>query len=502
MTSPLPVHAEDAEFMHWWYGLTPLEKDALAPADYGRHTARYRGLTLYVDATVERLQRDQERKAIDCEVVAAAKNATGGDASGRITYRRALDIQAKPIRWLWPRRIARGKVSIVAGNPGLGKSQVTVSMAAVVTTGGDWPVDRTRCERGNVIFLSAEDDPADTIRPRLEAAGADLSRVFILDAVVESYRADGAEVARAFNLKHDLDRLGALLTEIGDVALVVIDPVTAYLGDSDSHVNAEVRALLAPLSDLAVKHGTAVVCVTHLNKGGGSDALMRVTGSMAFVAAARSAWLVAKDPEVESRRLFLPLKNNIGNDETGLAFAVESAEVKSAAGLIETSRVLWEPHSVTMTANEAMAPQGDPEERSAVDDAKQFLSGLLADGPVPFSQVKADADGAGHSWATIRRAQKALGIESSKVGMKMGWEWALPRRCSEGAPHKNMSTLSTFGNIEHLRANSDLSPNAVEVPKATSGTEGDTQKRMAPSGGDSSVAGESASEAYRRASRG
>jgi len=357
-------------------------------------------------------------------------NAPGADSESHIAYRRVSDIQAKPIRWLWQGRIARGKVSMLAGNPGLGKSQVTVSMAAVVSTGSTWPVDRTRCEPGNVIFLSAEDDPADTIRPRLEAAGADLSRVFILDAVIEGYRADGGEMVRAFNLKADFGRLGALLAKIGDVALIVIDPITAYLGDADSHKNAEIRALLSPLSDLAAKHGAAVMCVSHLNKSGGGEALLRVTGSMAFVAAARSAWLVAKDPENETRRLFLPLKNNIGNDQSGLAFAVQSARVKSAAGLIETSRVMWEAEAVTVTADEAMALQGDPEERSAIDDAREFLAGLLVDGPVQAGQIREDAKEAGLNWRTVQRAADRLGVVRHKDGMRGGWLWAL-KSCTE-----------------------------------------------------------------------
>lgn len=343
-----------------------------------------------------------------------------------ITYRCALDIQAKPIHWLWHGRIARGKVSMLAGNPGLGKSQVAASMAAIVTTGGTWPVDKTRCDRGSVVILSAEDDPADTIRPRLEAVGADLSRVFILDAVIEGYQSDGGEMHRAFNLVEDMARLGDLLAEIGDVALIVIDPITAYLGGADSHKNAEIRALLAPLSDMAAKHGAAVVCVSHLNKGGNSDALMRVTGSLAFVAASRAAFVVAKDQDNDARRLLLPLKNNIGNDQTGLAFTIHSAQVESAAGLIDTSYVAWEPDGVTVTADEAMAQHGDLEERDAVKDAKDFLKGLLADGPVRSKQIKQDAEGAGYSWRTIQRAQKSLGIEAIKEGMNSGWVWQLP----------------------------------------------------------------------------
>ena len=389
-------------------------------------------------------------------------NAPADDPASCIAYRRVSEIQAKPIRWLWQGRIARGKVSMLAGNPGLGKSQVTVSMAAVVSTGGAWPVDRTRCERGNVIFLSAEDDPADTIRPRLEAAGADLQRVFILDAVVESYRADGGKMVRAFNLTRDMERLGALLAEIGDVALIVIDPITAYLGEADSHKNAEIRALLSPLSDLAAKHGTAVVCVSHLNKSGGGEALMRVTGSMAFVAAARAAFIVAKDQESEARRLFLPLKNNIGNDQTGLAFALESAQVASPAGSIETSRVLWESEAVAVTADEAMAPQGDPEDRSRTDEAQDWLRKLLSPAPMKASDVQKEARQAGISEKALRRARERLGIKPDKREFAGGWWWGIDGcEDAQDAQDAPSLTVGTFGGKGHLRG--DFGAVEVEI---------------------------------------
>ena len=347
--------------------------------------------------------------------------------AGRVAYRRVSDIEAKPINWLWPGRFARGKVGMIAGNPGLGKSQITASMAAIVTMGGQWPVDRSPCTQGNVVILSAEDDPADTLRPRLEAAGADLNRCFVLDAVLDSSVADGGERQRSFNLQTDLGRLGAMLKEIGGATLIVIDPITAYLGGADSHKNAEIRALLAPLSDLAGQHRAAVVCVSHLNKSAGSEALLRVTGSLAFVAAARAAFVVAKDPDNDLRRLFLPLKNNIGNDKSGLAFAVQSARIHSPAGVIDTSCVIWEAEAVTISADSAMAQPLDQEERDDLDEAKEFLRGLLADGPVPSKQVRADAEGAGHAWRTVQRAQKALGIGAVKEGMKGGWIWRLPQ---------------------------------------------------------------------------
>ena len=248
---------------------------------------------------------------------------------------------------------------MVAGHPGLGKSQVCVSLAAIVTTGGLWPVDRTRCERGTVLILSAEDDPEDTIRPRLEAAGADLARIHVLEAV-EEQQADGGIARRAFSLADDLSRLGVVLAQLGDVALVVIDPITAYLGETDSHKAADVRAVLAPLGELAAKHGAAVIAVSHLRKSGAGEAMLQVTGSLAFVAAARAAYIIAKDQDDPSRRLMLPVKNNLGDDQTGYAFRIEATRLPSH---IDTSRIAWEVERVTVTADEALAPPQAAEER-------------------------------------------------------------------------------------------------------------------------------------------
>lgn len=376
----------------------------------------------------------------------------GGTCLAEAVYRRLSDIQPKPIRWLWRGRIAKGKVFMLAGHPGLGKSQALISVAAIVTTGGTWPLDRTECEVGSVIILSAEDDAEDTIRPRLEAAGADLKRVFILDAIREPNR-DGNLTTRPFNLTADIERLSNLARKLGDVALIVIDPIiTAYLGGVDSHKNAEVRGVLAPLAAMAAEIEAAIVCVSHLNKAGGPEAMLRVMGSLGFVAAARAAYLVAKDPEDETRRLFVPMKNNLAEDRGELAFWVKGKTLESG---IETSCVEWGADPVTMTADEAMVPAGDPEERDEIEDAQVFLRGLLEKGPVASKQVRADADCAGYSWATTRRAQKAIGIEAYREGFgKEGvWYWRLP----DGTPapskvlkenkdaHTNM--VSTFGGM-------------------------------------------------------
>jgi putative DNA primase/helicase len=346
---------------------------------------------------------------------------TSDDPSG-IICSRVADIEAKPVHWLWRGRIARGKVTLIAGHPGLGKSQAGLSLAAIVSAGGKWPLCGEHCERGSVVILSAEDDAADTIRPRLEAAAADVSRVHLFEAVRD--QDDKGEMrTRGLSLATDITRIAAKIAELSDVALLIVDPVSAYLGDTDSHKNADVRALLTPLADMASRHGVAVVLITHLSKNASAEALLRVQGSIAFAAAARAAWGVARDKNAPSRRLFLALKNNIGQDQTGLAFAVEGVTLP---GGIETSRVVWEGEPVTMSAEEAFAPELNREDRAAVEEAKAFLAGLLADGPVPSRQVRADAEGAGHHWSAIRRAQVALGVDAVKEGFKGGWTWRLP----------------------------------------------------------------------------
>ncbi len=380
-----------------------------------------------------------------------SKPFPGSASAGSLTTRRLADIQARPVCWLWPGRIARGKLTIIAGNPGLGKSQVTASIAAVVTTCGRWPVDRQQCKIGNVLFLSAEDDAADTLRPRLEAAGADLRLVHVVEGVVAGYTQDGSRKDRTFSLEKDLQALESKLAELRDVATVVIDPISAYLGDVDSHKNADVRSLLAPLSELAARHNTAIIGISHLNKAGGAQALMRVTGSLAFVAAARAAYLVTADLQDKMRRLFLPMKNNLGPDAAGLAFRIEPATLSSPAGALETSRVSWESEPVPITADEAMQAEQHPGSTNALEAAEDWLRETLANGPVAVLGVVDAARADGIAEKTLRRASKALRIQKDKESMEGGWWWSLPPKMAKSAEDAQGSDVAIFDKNGHLR---------------------------------------------------
>ncbi len=153
---------------------------------------------------------------------------------------RLSEVEPEPINWLWPGRIPKGKITLIAGHPGLGKSQVTVSIAAIVSSGGIWPVDEIPADVGNVLILSAEDGIADTIKPRLLAAGADTNRIEAIEAV------RAGDQRFPFSLKRDLE-----LLRDTEASLLIVDPLAAYMGGVDSHKDADVRTFLAPLSDFA-----------------------------------------------------------------------------------------------------------------------------------------------------------------------------------------------------------------------------------------------------------
>jgi putative DNA primase/helicase len=346
-----------------------------------------------------------------------------------LVTRCVADINAQPVRWVWPGRIALGKVTMLAGHPGTGKSQLALAIGATVTAGVRWPVDDTKAEPGSVIILSAEDDPADTIRPRLEAAGADLSRCHVIEAA-QDVGDGGKPRRRAFSLIDDLARLDAELRRIGDVVLVIIDPITAYLGKTDSHRNAEVRAVLAPLAELAAQHGIAMLAISHLRKSLAGDAVLQITGSLAFTAAARAVYIVARDPDDPARRVFLPAKNNFGDDQTGYAYRIEPVSLANGIG---TSRIVWEPELVTLTADEALVARDRKNDGSTKrDSAAQWLAEVLSEGPVPVATLQTGTAAAGFSWGTMRRAADSLGIVTEKTGYDGGWAWRRPEVVEPG----------------------------------------------------------------------
>jgi len=354
------------------------------------------------------------------------------------------DIAPEAVRRLWAGRIPLGKLTLLVGDPGLGKSLLTVDIASRISRDAVFP-DGASCESGSVIFLSAEDDPGDTIRPRLDVAGADVSRVHILEAVRVPLT-DGTLVEKPFNLETDCALLEGVLLKHRDVRLIVIDPISAYLGGVDSHSNAEVRGLLAPLVSLAAKYGVAVLAVTHLRKSAGA-AIYRAISSIAFAAASRAVWAVAEDPEDAKRRLLLPVKQNLSADAGGLAFRIEAQS--------NVPRLAWEPGVVALAANDVLGNIEMQQDQSERREAKEWLKDFLADGPVAVKRIQAESKGAGLSWATVRRAKDDLRVIASKSNFSGGWEWHLEDAQHEDA-HPIHSYVSAF---EQPTENKDVKRN-------------------------------------------
>jgi len=327
--------------------------------------------------------------------------------------RQLSTIEAQAIRWLWKFRIARGKTTIVAGDPKLGKSLITADLAARISAGLKWPDGNGNAPLGNVIFASAEDDPADTIRPRIEAAGGDVSKIHVLESITD-IDGDGMPYERGFSLRHDAHRLHEEIDRIGNVAAAIIDPITAYLGGTDSHKNAEVRELLAPLARIAAECNVAIIAVSHLNKGAGNNALYRVSGSLAFTAAARTCWLVAKDQNDEARRLMLPSGSNIAPDIGGMAYRITTVETKVG----QVPVLDWEPEAVDIDATDALTPES--EEKTEREEAADWLRELIVEGRMKAIDVQKAAKAAGWSWRTIQRARKLAGVETKREGFGKG----------------------------------------------------------------------------------
>ena len=261
------------------------------------------------------------------------------------------DVRPSAIDWLWQNWIALGKVHVLAGEGGRGKSTILCNTTAITTTGTRWPDGASASEPGSVIILAAEDDVEDTLAPRLMAAGADLARVFVIRSVFDENR------RRGFSLQADLERLEAEIGKRDNVKLVIIDPVSSYLGKVDSHKNADVRSVLEPLGEMASRLRVAVICNNHFSKGGGS-ANSRVIGSVAFVNQARAAFIVTPDEDDDTRMLLIPSKMNIAPIRHGLAYRIEGCLVEFEGKEIATSRIMYESAPITITADQALAAMG------------------------------------------------------------------------------------------------------------------------------------------------
>ncbi len=365
-----------------------------------------------------------ERHAVEAPEIDldAAKSAV---PSRRFVMRRAADIEPLAVEWLWEPRVPAGMVSMFAGDPKLGKSLVTIALAAAVSRGAPLPMDDRPRDPASVIIMSAEDDPARTIVPRLRSAGANLDKVYIFESVILD---DGTEALPS--LRSDMDRIQEATGSLGDCKLIIIDPITAYLLGIDDHRSVELRGVLSPLKRLAERHGIAVVLVTHANKAGGPNGKYRVQGSIAYVGACRANYLFVKDREDLTGHRVLMLDNGTNHADTvpTLAYRIEDRGDGPA--------VEWETEPVQITTEEALAAETEiGEDRTEAREVDRWLEATLADGPIESKAVLKSCKDAGFSADQARRAKRRLHVRTYKEGFAKEatrWMWALPERGATG----------------------------------------------------------------------
>lgn len=336
------------------------------------------------------------------------------------------DVEPEEVSWLWHPYIARGKLTILEGDPGLGKSWLTCALASAVTRGRGLP-GCLPFKAGDVLMLSAEDGLGDTLRPRLDAVGADVRRVLALN---EPLTFDAA----------GLLRLEAAIIERPPV-LVIIDPLFAFMGGKvDIHRANECRAISAPLALIAERHRCAMLAVRHLGKSrGGGHALNAGIGSIDFTAAARSVLLVGRDPDDESKRAIVQTKNNLAPHGPSVGYKLEG------------NQFFWTGES-DLTAGRILSVVSNEEERSALTEAVDFLRTALSSGEREVDEVKGEARRAGITDATLRRARERLNLKALRQGApgtRQRFVWRLPQTDGEQSHADDAQTTA----VEHYRAN-------------------------------------------------
>lgn len=334
----------------------------------------------------------------------------------------ASAVREKSIEWLWPNRIPRGKLVLFVGHPGLGKSFASLYVAAQLSNGNPWADGSPNGIAAESVVFSAEDSIEDTIVPRLRSLGAlqGSGKIFLVKRVREANEA-GEITRRSFNLTRDMPLLEKALTKHPSTQLVIVDPVSAFMGRTDSHKNAEVRSdVLDPLSELAERRGVTVLAVTHFNKSGGGNSLERISGSIAFPAAARMVWGFSKDPNDPGRRLMLFGKSNVGPEVPGLAFRILGTEDGRAT-------IEWIVGAVNEKLEDVLRQEQEDHKGDKLGQACALIREMCADGAaVPVAQLESRARELGIGEYSVNKARSVLGCKARRRGFGGEWVVSLP----------------------------------------------------------------------------
>lgn len=327
----------------------------------------------------------------------------------------AANITVQKINWLWKNWLPRGKLTILAGQPGSGKTTIALDLAAIVSAGRQFP-DGTATSPGNILIWSGEDSASDVIVPRLLACHANLENCHIIRATVSD---DGKR--HPFDPAFDIEKLSKRVDEIGDVALLIIDPIINSVR-GNSNQASDVRRDLQVVVDFAEKHGCAVLGITHFAKGSaGRSPQERILGSQSFVALARMTLATGVNEKTE-KRVITRVKTNISPLGDGFEYELQQVNLGNE---IEATAVSWGNEVIGSPCTILQNVEGvEGEEQGMINDAERFLHDMLSDAPLTAKKIQIEAKGAGFSQRTIERAKARLGVMSKKEGSS--WVWTLP----------------------------------------------------------------------------
>lgn len=366
--------------------------------------------------------------------VRITREADKAAADGSVT-RSLADVTPTKVEWLWRPWIPRGKVSILEGEPDVGKSLLTLTMASLVSQGDGWPesivdgevVTHSSADAAGVVLVGIEDDDADTVVPRLIAAGADLTQVHVMN---QPHDDKGNPVP--FVIPDDVNRLRQAISET-DAKLVVVDPITAFLSTSKVKAGDDpsTRQALMPLVTLAAETGCAIVLVRHLNKATGMSAKNRGSGTIAYTGITRSVIIAGKlkEPSGEATHAIALTKGNLTKDPMALAYRIDSAPDDTESPIIEWCG------PIDLNADQLVGADGakvsDARKHAPVrDEAKSILREVLHDGPMRQKDaMRITKETAGCGIKTVREAAKELRVihKSVYVDKKIDhWTWELP----------------------------------------------------------------------------
>lgn len=311
-------------------------------------------------------------------------------------------VEAKEVAWLMPPLIPYGMITVMEGDPGIGKSYLAMHIAAQISVGGRLP-DVPKVKKGRVLYISAEDDPAYTIRPRIDAMGGDPKRIRI----------------QADYMALDDAGLRKLLVEVRrkPPTLIIIDPLFAYVGsDKDMYRPNVIRELLSELKEIAEETGTAILLVRHLTKTKRDKAIYQGMGSMDVIGAARSAFLVTQHPDNPNQKLVLHVKHNIA--ERGKSWVYELGQESD-----DSLPVLKWVGSSPITIDDLMSRE-EGSRKSSLESAVDFLKQELNDGPRPAADIQEKAERLDIAKRTLDRAREEIGVVARK--RRKGWMLSLP----------------------------------------------------------------------------